>query len=104
MKELAAEIDAESAELARIIHELRGDCPRMAAELKALFARMKQSFDRAHEAQKDPALAKELTTHLRAYDEVGKQRGAAMEADLTENPACTHDPAVREQMLVMPTL
>lgn len=104
MKELAAEIDAESAELARIIHDLRGDCPRMATELRTLFARMRQSFDRAHAAQKDPALAKELTTHLRAYDDVGKQRSAAMDADLTENPACTQDPTVREQMLVMPTL
>lgn len=104
MKELAAEIDAESAELARIIHDLRGDCPRMASELKALFARMKQSFDRAHAAQKDPVLAKELTTHLRAYDDVGKQRNAAVDADLAANPACMHDPAVREQMLVMPTL
>ncbi len=104
MKELAAEIDAESAELARIIHDLRGDCPQMAAELKVLFARMRQSFERAHDAQKDPALAKELTAHLRAYDEIGKQRDAAMDRDLTENPACTHDRAVREQMLVMPTL
>jgi hypothetical protein len=104
MKELAAEIDAESAELARIIHDLRGDCPRMAGELRTLFARMKQTFDRAHAAQKDPALAKELTTHLRSYDDVGRQRSAAMDADLTENPACTQDTAVREQMLVMPTL
>lgn len=104
MKELAAEIDAESAELARIFHDLRSDCARMAAELEVLFARMKASFDRAHAAQKDPALAKELTTHLRAYDEVGKQRSAAIDADLAENPACMSDAAVRETMMTMPTL
>lgn len=104
MKELAAEIDAEAAELARIVHELRGDCPRMAAEMKALFARMSASFDRARAAQKDPALAKELTTHLRAYDDISKQRDAAIEADLAENATCVRDPAVRDTMMTMPTL
>ncbi|MFN0250650.1 MAG: hypothetical protein ACKV2T_27470 [Kofleriaceae bacterium] len=104
MKELAAEIDAESADLAGIIHDLRGDCPRMATALKALFTRMKASFDRAHAAQKDPALAKELTTHLRAYDDVAKQRGAAMDADLAADPTCMNDAAVRDAMMTMPNL
>jgi phage-related minor tail protein len=104
MKELAAEIDAESADLARIIRDLRGDCPRMAREMKALFARMKTSFDRAHTAQKDPALAKELTTHMRAYDDVAKQRGAQMDADLESNPACLSDASVRDAMMTMPNL
>jgi hypothetical protein len=104
MSELAAEIDAEAAELARIIHDLRTDCPRMAAELKTLFARMRATFARAHTAQKDPALAKELTTYLRSYDDIGKQRLDAMDADLTENATCIRDPAVRDVMLTMPTL
>jgi hypothetical protein len=104
MRELAAEIDAESADLARIIHTMRTDCPHMAAELDLLFARMKPSFDRAHAAQQDPALAKELTTHMRAYDDIGKQRNAAMDADLAENPTCMSDPAVRNTMQAMPTL
>ena len=104
MKELAAEIDAESAELARIVHDLRSDCPRMATALRALFTRMKHSFDRAHAAQQDAELAKELTTHLRAYDEVGKQRTAAIDADLADNPACMNDAAVRQTMMTMPSL
>lgn len=104
MKELAAEIDAEAADLARVIHDFRGDCPRMATELKAVFARMSASFDRARAAQKDPALAKELTTHLRAYDDISKQRDAAIDADLAESSTCLRDPAVRDTMLAMPTL
>jgi phage-related minor tail protein len=103
MKELAAEIDAESAELARIVREVRTDCPRMTAELKTLFARMSKTFDRAHTAQKDPALAKELTTHLRTYDDVAKQRNAALDADFAAN-ACVSDPAVRDAIDTMPTL
>src|SRR5262245_411724 len=82
MPELAAEIDAENADVARIVHDLRTDCPRMATELKATFARMSASFDRARAAQKDPALAKELTTYLRTYDDEVKKRTAAIEADL----------------------
>lgn len=104
MKELAAEIDAEAAEVARIVHELRTDCPRMATELKAVFARMSASFDRARAAQKDPALAKELTTHLRAYDDVSRKRDAAIDADLAESSTCLRDPAVRDTILGMPTL
>jgi len=104
MPELAEEIDAESADVARIIHDLRGDCPRMAVELKAVFARMSASFDRARTAQKDPALAKELTTFLRAYDESVEKRTAAMDADLAESSTCVRDPVVRDTMLAMPTL
>jgi hypothetical protein len=104
MKELAAEMDTEAADLARIVHDLRADCPRMATELKAVFARMRASFDRAHTAQKDPALAKELTTHMRAYDDVAEQRSNAMDADIAENSACLRDPDVRDTMMNMPTL
>ncbi|GEM_PF-7133696 len=104
MQELAAEIDAESADVARIIHDLRADCPRMALALKSVFARMSASFDRARTAQKDPALAKELTTYLRSYDDVTKQRDAAIEADLAENSTCARDAAVRDTMMTMPTL
>ena len=104
MKELAAEIDAEAADVARIVHDLRADCPRLASELKAVFARMTKSFDRARTAQQDPALAKELTMHMRAYDDAAKKRDAAIEADIVANPACISDPTVRDTMLAMPTL
>lgn len=104
MPELAAEIDAESAEVARIIHDLRGDCPRMARDLRAVFVRMRASFDRARAAQKDPALAKELTTYLKSYDADAKARDAAIDSDLAANPTCVRDPVVRETMLGMPTL
>jgi hypothetical protein len=104
MKELAAELDREAAEVARIVHDLRGDCPRMASELRAVFARMTASFDRARTAQRDPELAKELTAHMRAYDDASKQRDAAIEADLAADSTCLRDPAVRDTMLAMPTL
>ncbi len=75
----------------------------MTAELKALFARMSKTFDRAHTAQKDPALAKELTTHLRAYDEAAKKRNAELDADFAAN-SCTGDSGVRDAIDTMPTL
>lgn len=104
MKELAAEIDAELAEVAKIIHDRRADCPRMAAEMKTLFVRMRVTIDRANEAQKDPALAKELTTEMRAYDDIAKKRDAAIDADLAENSTCVSDPTVRDTMMTMPTI
>lgn len=101
---LAAELDAQLGEVASIIHMRRDDCPRMASELRAVFARMKASLDRAREVQKDPELAKQLTIDMRAYDQVSAERVAAIEADFTVDATCARDPAVRDALQAMPTL
>jgi hypothetical protein len=101
---LAAELDAQMGEVAAIIHDHRSDCPRMARELRAVFARMTVSLDRAREAQKNPEVAKQLTTDMRAYDAVSAQRVAAIEADFTVDATCARDPAVRDALQTMPTL
>ena len=104
MRELAAELDVEMADVARIVHDLRADCPGMATQLRAVFARMKVSVDRAHVAQQDPALAKELTSEMRRYDEASKQRVAQIERDFTVNATCAADAGVRDALMTMPTL
>lgn len=101
---LAAELDAQMGEVAAIIRTRKNECPRMASELRAVFARMMVSLDRAREAQKDPAVAKQLTTDMRAYDAVSAQRVAAIEADFTIDATCARDPAVRDALQTMPTL
>jgi len=101
---LAAELDAQLGEVATIIHTRRDDCPKLATELRDLFVRMKATIGRAREIQKDPELAKQLTTDMRAYDQVTAQRVAAIEADFTVDATCARDPAVRETLQSMPTL
>jgi len=101
---LAAELDAQLGEVAAIIHTRSDDCPRMASELRAVFARMKVSIARAREVQQDPALAKQLTTDMRAYDQVSAQRVTAIEADFTVDATCARDPGVRDALQTMPTL
>lgn len=101
---LAAELDAQMGEVAAIVHSRRTDCPRMASELRAVFARMSVSLDRAREAQSDPELAKQLTTDMRAYDAISAKRVAAIEADFTVDTTCARDPAVRDALQTMPTL
>lgn len=101
---LAAELDAQLGEVASIVHTHRDDCPRMASELRAVFARMEITLARATEAQKDPAVAKQLTTDMRAYDAVSAQRVAAIEADFTVDATCARDAAVRDALQAMPTL
>jgi hypothetical protein len=101
---LAAEIDAEQADLAMIIHRDREDCPALAANLKALFARMSASFARARDAQRDPEVAKRLTSDLKRYDAAAAARERAMEADLTVDSPCVRDPSVRAVLMTMPTL
>lgn len=104
MKELAAELDAELAEFVRIVHAERANCPALAAQLQALFVRMQASIDRAHAAEKDPALAKELTTELRRYDKRTEQHTAAVAKDFSEEPQCANDVEVRKVIMSMPTL
>lgn len=101
---LAAELDAQMGEVASIVHTRRDDCPGMASELRAVFERMKTSIGRAREVQKDPELAKQLTTDMRAYDQVSADRVAAIDADFTVNSTCARDPAVRDALQSMPTL
>lgn len=101
---LAAELDAQLGEVAAIIHTRRDDCARMAAELRAVFGRMRVRIDRAREVQKDPELAKQLTTDMRAYDKVSADRVAAIEADFTVDATCARAPAVRDALQAMPTL
>lgn len=101
---LAAEIDAEQAELATILHRDRADCAALATNLRSLFPRMTASFQRARDAQKDPAVAKRLTTDLKRYDAAAAERARAMDADLTPDSPCIHDAAVRDALMAMPTL
>jgi hypothetical protein len=101
---LAAEIEAEQAELAAIIHRDREDCPALTANLKALFTRMSASFARARDAEKDPDVAQRLTADLKRYDAAAAAREKAMEADLTVDSPCMREPAVRDVLMTMPTL
>lgn len=101
---LAAELDAQLGEVASILHTRRDDCPRLASELRDVFERMKASIARAREVQKNPALAKQLTTDMRAFDQVTAQRVAAIEANFTVDATCARDPVVRETLQSMPTL
>jgi hypothetical protein len=101
---IAAELDAEQAELATTLHRDRADCPALAASLRVLFARMTATFQRAHDVQKDPALARQLTADMKRYDATAAQRSAAIDADLTPDAPCIHDAAVRAALMTMPTL
>ena len=101
---LAAELDAQMSEVAAIVRTRRTDCPRMAGELRAVFARMTVSLERARLAQQDPEIAKQLTTDVRAYDAVSAQRVAAIGSDFTVDAPCARDPAVRDALQTMPTL
>lgn len=101
---LAAQLDGEMAELARILHDHRADCPRMASELRALFAKMTASFARAREAQQDPERARQLTSAMRAYDQVAAERMQAIDTDLGVDAPCARDSAVHDAMLAMPSL
>jgi len=101
---LAAELDQQLAELATIVRAHRGDCPRLAAELRALFTRMAITVQRARDAERDPELARQLTSAMRAYDRSSAERTAAIEADFAADPSCTSDPDVREVLESMPIL
>lgn len=101
---LAAELDGQLAELAAIVHAHRADCPRLAAELRALFARMATTVQRARDAERDPELARQLTAALRTYDESAAARTTSIEADFAADPSCTYDPEVRKVLESMPIL
>lgn len=101
---LAAELDAQLAELALVLHRDRADCPALAGNLRALFVRMDATMKRAREVQKDPEAAKALTSDLKRYDAAAAERAAAMEAELTPDAPCIRDQGVRDALMAMPTL
>ena len=101
---LAAELDAHQAELALVLTRDRADCTALATNLRALFARMEVTLDRAREAQKDAEVAKALTSDLKRYDAAAAERTARMEAELTPDAPCIRDPRVRDALMTMPTL
>ena len=101
---LAAELDAQQAELALVLSRDRADCAVLATNLTALFGRMDITLARAREAQKDPELAKALTSDLKRYDATAAERAARMEAELTPDAPCIRDPGVRDALMNMPTL
>lgn len=99
---LAAEIDAEQAELVTILQRDRADCAALATSLRTLFAKMTTSFARAKELQADPAVARQLTSDMKRYDAAAARRTAAIDAEV-EGP-CVRDAAVRDVLMTMPTL
>jgi len=101
---IAADIDDEQAQLAAIVHRDRADCPALAAELKTLFARLTTTFQRAHDAQNDPGVAKRLKRDLQRYDAVARQRDAEIDADINREAPCVNDASVRAVLMTMPTL
>ncbi|HEY4058033.1 MAG TPA: hypothetical protein VGM39_15570 [Kofleriaceae bacterium] len=104
MKQLAAQLDADVAEVVRIVHEDRAACPALAAALETQFAKMQPTIDRAHAVQKDPTLAKELTTEMHAYDAKAAAYAKSIERDFTVDAPCARDTAVRDVIVTMPTL
>ncbi len=99
MRGLAAELHGEMTELATITRRTRGDCPRMASELRPLVIRMQATAERVAQAKADPALAKELTTELRTYDAQLAGVTDAISADLL---TCKDSPEVFEVVQAIP--
>lgn len=98
---VAQDLHLRINELAAIAKRRRGDCPRMAVELRELFTRMRVTVDDAQRMANDPALAKQLTTELRRYDDVDRGVADAVSADLL---ACKDHRGVQEAMASMPVM
>jgi hypothetical protein len=88
-------------EMAAIVRRERADCPRMAAALRALFGRMRAEVAEARRMAEDPALGRQLTAELRAYDEADRGLADAIFRDLV---ACKDHPGVRDAMAQMPVV
>jgi hypothetical protein len=97
----ALRLHRELGELATIARRERASCPRLAAALRELFARMRDSVAAAEQLARDPARARELTAALRAYDDLDRAAPEAIAADLAP---CSGDREVREVMAAMPIL
>ncbi|HWU91006.1 MAG TPA: hypothetical protein VN253_27260 [Kofleriaceae bacterium] len=100
-KLVAQELHLEMNEMAAIAKRGRTDCGRMAIELRELFGRMRASVDRANRMAEDPALAKQLTAELRAYDDTDRGLSDAIFTDLV---ACKDHRGVQDVMAVMPIM
>lgn len=88
-------------ELAALVKRRRGDCDRMATELRELFTRMRVSVDDAQRMAGDPVLGKQLTAELRRYDEVDRGVADAVFADLR---ACKDHRGVQDAVSTMPVM
>jgi hypothetical protein len=73
----------------------------MAAALRALFGRMRAEVAEARRMAEDPALGRQLTAELRAYDEADRGLADAIFRDLV---ACKDHPGVRDAMARMPVV
>jgi hypothetical protein len=87
--------------MAAIVRRERADCPRMAAALRELFGRMRLVVDEARQMAEDPALGKQLTAELRAYDAADRGLADAIFRDLI---ACKDHPGVQDAMATMPVV
>lgn len=96
---VAQRLHQEMNEMAAIAARGRADCARMALELRELFVRMRASVDEAKRMTEDPALGKQLTAELRAYDEADRGLADAIFADLR---ACKDHRGVQDAMATMP--
>jgi hypothetical protein len=88
-------------EMAAIVARQRADCPRMAAALRELFGRMRLAVDEARRMAEDPALGKQLTAELRAYDDADRGLSDAIFRNLV---ACKDHRAVQDAMAAMPVV
>jgi len=98
-KLVAQDLHRAMNEMAAIASRRRADCARMELELRELFGRMRVSVDHAKRMAEDPALAKQLTAELRAYDDADRGLSDAIFADLV---ACKDHRGVQDAMATMP--
>ncbi len=100
-RELAQRLHLSMNEMAAIVARHRTDCPRMAAALRELFGRMRLAVDEARRMAEDPALGKQLTAELHAYDEADRGLSEAIFRDLV---ACKDHRGVQDAMAAMPVM
>jgi hypothetical protein len=99
--QVAQRLHLAMTEMAAIVRRDRADCPRMATALRELFGRMRLAVDDARRMAEDPALGKQLTAELRAYDEADRGLSDAIFRDLV---ACKDHRAVQDAMAAMPVV
>jgi hypothetical protein len=100
-KLVAQDLHLAMNEMAAIVKRDRADCARMAIALRELFGRMRAGVDQAKRMAEDPALAKQLTAELRAYDDADRGLSDAIFADLV---ACKDHRGVQDAMATMPVV
>ncbi len=83
-KQLALDRHRDLLALADTAHRTRGNCDALVAELRPLVARMQTHITELHHAAQDPALAKQVTTELRAYDAPDRGLDEQTGADLAQ--------------------